>query len=103
MPKQTFISCVEDAAGKMIDFNRWTFKQPETIVRKYAEAIKKDSKFWRMIWRDGITLAIYATPDGYNTEKKPCYTESLYELFDKAIKEHDAEHRAILESLRKPL
>ena len=101
--KQTFISYVEDAEGKMIDFNRWAFKRPETIVKKYSEAIKKDSNFWRMIWRDGVTLAIYATPDGYNTEKKPCHTESLDELFDKAIKEHDAEYRAILESLRKPL
>ncbi len=26
MSKQTYISCIENADGKMIDFNRWAYK-----------------------------------------------------------------------------
>jgi hypothetical protein len=83
MAQQTFISRIENAEGKMVDFNRWSFKRPEAVVKKYSEAIKKDPDFWRLIWRDGVTLAIYATPDGYSMEKKPCYTVNLNKLFDK--------------------
>ena len=72
--KQTYVSRIENADGRMVDFNRWTLKRPETIIRKYAEALAKDESFWRMIWRDGVTLAIYATPDGYNADKVPVRT-----------------------------
>ena len=80
MKKQTYLSYIEDASGRMVDFNRWAFKRPETIVKKYREALARDGRFWRKIWCDGVTLAIYATPDGYNKEPRPVLTVSLDEL-----------------------
>jgi hypothetical protein len=74
MKQQTYISYIKDASGRMVDFNRWAYKRPETIVKKYAEALAKDPKFWRTIWKDGVTLAIYATPDGYNKKPQPVIT-----------------------------
>lgn len=71
--KQTYVSYIENADGRMVDFNRWTLKRPETIAKKYTEALARDASFWRKIWRDGVTLAIYATPDGYNKEQTPAY------------------------------
>ena len=80
MKKQTYLSYIEDANGRMIDFNRWAFKRPETIIRKHREALARDGRFWRTMWKDGVTLAIYATPDGYNKEPQPVITISLDEL-----------------------
>lgn len=77
MKKQTYISYIENTEGGMVDFNRWTYARPETIIKKYVDALKKDKKFWRTIWRDGVTLAIYATPDGSNIQKPAVYTASL--------------------------
>jgi hypothetical protein len=85
MKKQTYLSYIEDVNGRMIDFNRWAFKRPETIVKKHKEALEQDRTFWRKIWRDGVTLAIYATPDGYNKEPQPVITISLDELESQAV------------------
>ena len=80
MKKQTYVSYIENASGCMVAFNRWTYKHPETIARKYAEALIKEGDFWRMMWSDGVTLAIYATPDGYTKEPNPIISIPLDEL-----------------------
>lgn len=80
MKKQTYVSYIENADRRMIDFNRWTFKRPETIVRKHREALARDGQFWRTIWKDGVILAVYATPDGCNKEPHPVLTIPLNEL-----------------------
>lgn len=77
---QTYIALIETAAGKMLTFDRWSYKRPETIVKKYAEAVEADLDFWCMIWKGGANLALYATPDGCNTEEHLALTVPLSEL-----------------------
>ena len=68
MKKQTYITVYEDAAGKMTDFNRWSFKRAETCLKKEIDALKANSAY-RFLQRDARTLKVIETPDGYNRGK----------------------------------
>ena len=67
----TFISCYYEDENKKffeyVDFNRWTLKRPENILKKVLQ-FKSDypglAKGWNVI-------KIFATPDGYNHDEKP--------------------------------
>ena len=78
MKKQTYISCLEDENGKMINFERWSYKNINTIVNKlktlYQYSIYKSSL------EKSKTLVIYETPDGYNKNKIPVLKIAIDEL-----------------------
>lgn len=69
MPKQTFISCYyKNENDKMyVDFNRWGYKKPETILKKILDFIKE----YPLLCKEWNTIKIFATPDGYNAEETP--------------------------------
>ena len=72
MKKQTFISCVEDGHGRTVDFERWTYAKPATVVdacqklynSTWGGVYKRD-----FIAKQATTFSVYATPDGYHETK----------------------------------
>jgi hypothetical protein len=77
MKQQTFLSCYYADADKRPfeyeDFDRWSFKRPETVLRKILEFMQDPSaevftKRWNVV-------KVFATPDGYNyDETQPVLT-----------------------------
>lgn len=71
MAKQTFISCYykgeNDSEHLHIDFDRWSYKKPETILEKVLDFIRK----YPSLAKEWNYIRIYATPDGYKTERLP--------------------------------
>jgi hypothetical protein len=73
MLEQTYVSYLEDENGKMIDFERWTYKKPKTIANKLKELYQELSRysFYDEKLKKAKIISIYATPDGCNKEKNP--------------------------------
>ena len=71
MKRQTFIAMVFDkerqAEFESIDFQRWTYKRPQTVKTKMIELCEH---YHFPEYYDKV-CKIYATPDGYNYEKTP--------------------------------
>ncbi len=70
MAKQTYISYLQDSNGNMITFERWAYKKPGTIIRALKQLYSTNYIIKRDLER-AKTVAIYATPDGYNRDSKP--------------------------------
>ena len=80
MSKLTFISQIENIDGVYIDFFRFSCKKYDTVVKKHIDALVKNHDFWIRSWVGGVTLAIYETPDGYNTNEKPIFKIALADI-----------------------
>lgn len=80
MKKQTYISYLEDKEGKRLDFERWAYKKPSTILDK-LKILYND---YYSIYKDNIEkseyVTIYKTPDGYNKEEEPEIKMNIKEL-----------------------
>lgn len=80
MKQQTFIVKVYKGA-KMLTFERFSYKRPETILKKYRDLYKNNkSGLWELFWRDYLAadkITITATPDGYHE------TETVVEMNSK--------------------
>lgn len=63
--QQTYISEVLDSNGKMIDFERWSYKRIETVIRKLKELYFSDDLMSEIAFREvreqGATVIIYST------------------------------------------
>ena len=68
--KQTYIAVLEDRDFNMVTFERFACKKAET-VKKQMEALFKSSLYMACI-KGAVSVAIYATPDGYSREEAPC-------------------------------
>lgn len=72
--QQTFITVLEDAAGGLIDFERWDDKRAATVCRKVLE-LYNIHRPYHFLYKQGIeraaSLAIYPTPDGYHKAADP--------------------------------
>lgn len=56
--------------GDVLTFERFSYKRPETILKKYRE-LYKNNKYglWGLFWSDYLKadkITITATPDGYH-------------------------------------
>ncbi len=69
MKKQTYISYLEDSDGKMINFERWSYKKTDTIIEKLKELYQYP--IYKKDIEKSVRIAIYETPDGYNKNKTP--------------------------------
>lgn len=78
MAKQTFIICLEDKDGKMVDFERWAYKKPETCVQHMVELYKTYSIYERSLAKADRVVA-YPTPNGYDKED-PVWSVSVEEF-----------------------
>lgn len=69
MKQQTYISKIETADGKMLDFERWSFKQLATVEKKAVEFFHTMMKygFFREQVKDASKITIY---DNNNTAVK---------------------------------
>lgn len=67
MKEQTFISYLEDENGKMIDFERWTYKKVETVLKSVKELYKHPIYSGNL--KRSKNLSIYATPEGCSKGK----------------------------------
>lgn len=63
--KMTFIIYLEDAAGNMVDFERWAFKKAKTCIDHMIELYKTYSIYERSLAK-AARVVCYPTPDGYN-------------------------------------
>lgn len=80
MKKQTYISYLEDSNGRIINFERWAYKNTNTVIKSlkklyndYYFSYKSD-----LVKSDRIT--IYSTPDGYNKEENPTITLKIEDI-----------------------
>ncbi len=68
MTAMTYLTAIEDAQGRCIDFERWNYKRSSTVRKKlmeYLNAMKK-FRFFQEELRSGTRIRCYATPDGCN-------------------------------------
>lgn len=69
MKQQTFIVKAYKGA-KMLTFQRFSYKRPETILKKYRDLYNNNKHgLWELFWRDYLEadkITITATPDGYH-------------------------------------
>lgn len=75
MKKQTFIAYIQNESGNMIDFERFTCKNPETVKKHMLKLF--ESELYRVCTKGAKTIDIYKTPDGYNKE---CFPVVSFEL-----------------------
>ena len=70
MQQQTFIAVLLDKSFNQVGFERFSCKKPETVEKLMKKLF--DSPLYRVCSKEAVSIAIYATPDGYNREKDPC-------------------------------
>lgn len=70
MKQQTFIAILENKDHKQVTFERFACKKAET-VKAQMERLFKSSLYMACI-KGAVSVAIYATPDGYTREVNPC-------------------------------
>lgn len=86
MKKQTFIICLENQDGLVVDFERWSYKRAETCIANMVKLYRTYSIY-------GLSLAkadrvvCYPTPDGY-TKADPVWSVSVDE-FRELMKKED--------------
>lgn len=68
MAKQTFIICVEDQNGFIVDFERWACKKVETCIAKMIELYKTYSILYAPKLDGAARVTAYPTPNGYDRE-----------------------------------
>ena len=73
--QQTFIVHLEDAQGKMCNFERFSCKRLETVRRNMR--LLWESDLYRICNKDVVVWKIYATPDGYHRELEPVSVVNL--------------------------
>ena len=78
MKKQTFIICLEDADGLVVDFERWSFKRAQTCIDHMIELYKTYSIYGLSLAK-AAKLVCYPTPDGYH-KVDPVWSASVDEF-----------------------
>jgi len=81
MKKQTFISCMEDAQGRTIGFERWGYKRLSTVVNKLKYLYNEYHSVYKKDLERSSFITIYPTPDGY-TKVEPIARISIDEIVE---------------------
>lgn len=61
--------------GKQVTFERFGCKRAETVKRQMLKLLQ--NSLYRACIDGADTVEIYATPDGYTKEEKPCLAFSV--------------------------
>ena len=70
MKQCNYIAVIENKDFKQIGFERFSCKKPETVKNKMLALFQND--LYKVCTPGAVSVAIYATPDGYNRENAPC-------------------------------
>ena len=79
MKKQTYIIVLEDQGGRTVDFERWTYKRPQTCVDKIVELYAEWPSLYEKNLERAVRVVCYPTPDGY-TQAAPVWSVPVGEF-----------------------
>lgn len=77
--KQNFIIRLEDAAGNMVDFERWPYKKVETCIRDMVDMYRMYDRLFMPKLDKAYRVVAYSTPDGAHMEA-PVWSVSVEEF-----------------------
>lgn len=86
MKKQTFIICLEDQEGRMVNFERWYFKSMKRCVDAMVGLYRSCPSIYRSDLERAARVVCYPTPDGYH-RKAAVWSVSVDEFREMMMKE----------------
>ena len=89
MAQQRYIIRLEDKEGKMVDFERWSFKKVETCIQHMVELYSTYSNMYMPKLDKADRVVAYPTPDGCH-EEAPVWSVTVDE-FRAMVKKREEE------------
>ena len=83
MKQQTFVTRLEDKQGRMINFERWSYKNINTVLKNVLELYSSNLWLYNTDIEKSESLAIYKTSNDEYIEKQRIGKDELLNLINK--------------------